>query len=334
MIYKEVIEKERAFGYGGKTVRSHPARIRSSSSPHIEQRRKEFLKRISNSVEIGGTLGDYQNALFIEAARNMRLHYGGDVLFVLVSYLPKPSSLGEMKTRPTQHAVRQLNSFGIHPDLVICRGEESLDKKRKEKIAFSSGLQPEQVISAPDVKSIYEVPLNLAEEGVADLCLKLLHCKPKQSAGILTKWKKFATTQSNPLKHHVRIAVVGKYGVDGDNILKDAYVSVIEAIKFSAAQVGVHADIELISSLKFEGTGQKELVKLKSFDGVVIPGGFGTTGVDGKLATLRYTREHNIPTLGICYGMQLMAVEAMRNIGGKVQTHTQQKSIKKQKHQS
>lgn len=231
MIYKHVIEKERNMGYRGKCV---------EAIPHITE---EILRRWQKSsenhksdislIEIGGTIGDYQNILFIEAARTLKIKHPEDVCFVMVSYLPVPGSLGEMKTRPTQNAVRQLNSYGVQPDIIIARGTHPLDFKRKEKIALSCAIPVENVISAPDIKSVYDVPINFEKDRISDTILKTLYLKEKKHNGELDEWRKFVEKRAKA-KHTLNIAVVGKYFDTGDYVLSDAYVSVIEAIKFSS----------------------------------------------------------------------------------------------------
>ncbi len=231
MVYKHVIEKERNLGYRGKCVEAIP-----HITDEIVRRWKksaEHHKSDISLIEIGGTIGDYQNILFIEAARTLKIKHPHDVCFVMVSYLPVPGTLGEMKTRPTQNAVRQLNSYGVQPDIVIARGTHMLDAKRKEKIAFSCALSPENVISAPDIKSVYDVPLNFEKDKISQIILKTLHMRTKAHNGELDEWKKFVEKRTKA-KHKLKVAVIGKYFDTGDFVLSDAYVSVIEAIKFSS----------------------------------------------------------------------------------------------------
>lgn len=309
MVYLDVIERERRLEYGGKCV---------EAIPHI---RDEIIARfqksaqVSNSdisvIEIGGTVGDYQNALFIEAARVLKIYNPKNVQFVLVTYLPIPDKIGEMKTKPTQNAVRQLNSYGVQADILIARSEVPLDEKRKEKIAISCNVYPEKVISAPDIESIYDVPLNFEKDSIGELLLSGLSLEAKREGG-LKEWRQFVDTIKNPSKK-VRIAVIGKYFDSGDFVLSDAYVSVLEAIKFSSFELGAEPLIDWISSRNIE-EDDTLLESLAEYDGVVVPGGFGETGVRGKLAAIRFVREHKIPYLGLCYGMQLMLIEYARNV--------------------
>jgi len=312
MIYKGVIEKERNLGYKGKCV---------EAIPHI---RDEIIRRIELSadingsnvtvVEIGGTVGDYQNILFIEAARVMKLKNIDDVVFVLVTYLPIPNKIGEMKTKPSQNAVRQLNSYGVQPDIIIARSEIALDKKRKEKIAISCSVRPENVISAPDIDSIYEVPVNFEKDELGEKIMKLLKEKKRSSSEGMAKWGNFVK-KVRSTKSSIDIAIVGKYFDTGDFVLSDAYLSVIEAIKFSSYHLGSKPNLHWLNSKDFE-SGKNALAKLKNYDGIIVPGGFGDTGIEGKIKVIRHARLNKIPYFGLCYGMQLAVVEYARNVLG------------------
>lgn len=312
MIYKEVIDKERNLGFKGKCVEAVP-HIRDAIVDKIVAAGDKHKSDIT-VVEIGGTIGDYQNIMFIEAARVMRLRNPDDVKFVMVSYLPVPSTLGEMKTRPTQHAVQQLNSYGVQTDIIIARSSIPLDDRRKEKIAVASNVLKDHVISAPDIKSIYDVPLNFENDKLGDILLKLLHLHGKPFHADLSKWKKFVE-KVNSVEGEVNIAIVGKYFNTGDFVLSDAYLSVIEAIKFSAYYAGVKPNITWLSSQDFE-SNTCDMDILTKYDGIVIPGGFGETGIEGKLKVIQCARENNIPYFGLCYGLQLMMVEYARNVMG------------------
>ncbi|MSU45259.1 MAG: CTP synthase [Candidatus Zambryskibacteria bacterium] len=312
MIYKHVIDKERNLGYRGKCV---------EAIPHITE---EIVRRWKKSsehhesdislIEIGGTIGDYQNILFIEAARTLKIKHPQDVMFIMVSYLPVPGSLGEMKTKPTQNAVRQLNSYGVQPDIIIARGTHSLDFKRKEKIAFSCAVAPENVISAPDIKSVYDVPLNFEKDRISTIIMKTLHIRTKAHNGELEEWRKFVQRKTKA-KHKLKVAVVGKYFDTGDFVLSDAYVSVIEAIKFSSYWKDSDVELSWLNSKDYE-TDSKKVSELKDYDGVIVPGGFGESGVEGVLQAIEYVRKNKIPYLGLCYGMQLAVVEYCRNVLG------------------
>lgn len=318
MVFKYVIDKERALGYKGKCV---------EPTYHITE---EILRRIEDSaevenaefviVEIGGTIGEYQNAIFLEAARQLKLKNQKSVMFVMVSYLPTPTSIGEMKTKPTQNAVSQMNSYGVHPNIIIARADMPVDKKRKEKIANMSGLMSaDDVISAPNVSNIYDVPVNFEKDGLSERIMNHFGLKPKKKD--LKEWRGFLSKMNNP-KGVVKIAVVGKYFDSGDFILSDAYISVIEALKISGAWQGVKTELTWLDSKKFETGGKKFLNTLSKYDGILVPGGFGETGVEGKIKVIEYARLNKIPYFGLCYGMQLMVVEYARNILGLAEANT------------
>jgi len=269
-------------------------------------------------IEVGGTGGEYENILFLEAARMMKLRAPDDVAFVLVSYLPIPSHLGEMKTKPTQHASRALNSVGINADMVVARGEKKLDKPRREKLAVFCGVEPDYVISAPDVPSIYEIPVKFEQQDVGNKLLRLLGMVPKRSR--MAEWKALVIKNRKASKN-VRIAVVGKYFGTGDYTLADSYVSVIEAIKHAAIYNDVHPILDWIDSEEFEKKPQK-LKKLEKYDGIIVPGGFGQRGVEGIIKAIEFARKRGVPFLGLCYGMQLAVIEFVRNVIGKENANT------------
>ncbi len=315
-IYEAVIHRERNLGYEGKCV---------EVVPHIPL---EVIDRIERAVkkagadfvtiEIGGTVGEYQNVLFLEAARMQRLKKPKDVLFILVSYLPIPSKIGEMKTKPTQYAVRTLNSAGIQPDIIIARSAVPLDKKRKEKIALNCNIQERDVISAPDVETIYEVPINFEKDKLSDLILGKLEVKAKKSD--LKVWNKLFETIKT-VKKSVKIGIVGKYFGTGDFILSDAYLSVIEAIKHASFYHKLWPDISWINSEEFE-KDSRSVNKLKQYKGIIVPGGFGSRGVEGKIKAIEFCRKNKIPYLGLCYGMQLAVIEFARHVCGLKDAHT------------
>lgn len=310
MVYKTVIERERALGYHGKCV---------EAIPHVTNEIMERIKKASKEsditvIEIGGTIGDYQNILFIEAARILKVRNPEDVATILVSFLPVPGTLGEMKSKPTQNALRQLNSYGVHADMIVARSTHPLDKKRKEKISDATSVPADNIISAPDIDSIYDVPLNFAKDQIGNKVLSLLRMKAKKNEKGLVEWQDFVNRKKNA-KKSVKIGIVGKYFDTGDFVLSDAYLSVIEAIKFSAFHLGAKPEIEWINAKKIE-TGELAVTSLKKYDGIIVPGGFGETGIEGKIKTIRYCRENNIPYFGLCYGMQLMVVEYARHVLG------------------
>lgn len=316
LVYKTVIEKERNLEYQGRCV---------EVVPHIPQ---EVIRRIKKAgknaeadvviTEIGGTVGEYQNILFLEAARMLKLEHPDDVFFVLVSYLPIPSKVGEMKTKPTQYAVRTLNSAGIQPDFIVARSDRPLDEKRKEKLAVNCSIRHEDVISAPDVDSIYDVPINFERDHLGARFLRKLGLRARKHD--LSGW------EERVARHHrstepVRIGIVGKYFKTGDYVLSDAYISVIEALKHAACEVGRKIELDWLDSADFEND-PKSLATLKQYQGILVPGGFGGRGIEGIIAAIRYCREEKIPYFGLCYGMQLMVIEYARHIMGLKGAHT------------
>jgi CTP synthase len=315
-VYQDVIRKERNLEYGGHNV---------EVVPHIPE---EVIRRIKAAAEganadvtiteIGGTVGEYQNILFLEAVRMMKTQTPDDVAVVMVSYLPVPGSIGEMKTKPTQTAARILNSAGVFADFILARAPVPIDQKRKEKIARFCNVRPEHVISAPDVKSVYDVPLNFEKDDLS-LCILDVLGMGKRKPSNLTGWRNFVKRSKNG-KDTVKIAVVGKYFNSGDFILSDVYLSVLEAIKYSAYALHLKPEIYYLSASRFENA--KKLRELEKYDGILIPGGFGSTGIPGKLNVIKYAREHRIPYFGLCYGMQLMVVEYARNVLRMKDAHT------------
>ena len=317
-VYQEVIRRERNLEYKGKNV---------EVVPDIP---KEVIRRIHKAteladaeitvVEIGGTIGEYQNVIFVEAARMMKLDNPEDVGFVMVSFLPIPSKVGEMKTKPTQTAARTLSGIGVQADIILARSKFPLDKKRKEKISTFCNIKPDRVISAPDIDSIYDVPINFEKDSLAKILCDVLNVKPKKPKTDLTDWKKFVKKTKNGNKE-VNIAVVGKYFDSGDFVLSDVYISVLEALKFSSYKVNAKPKLHYINSKEIEKNPAK-VKELKKYDGVLIPGGFGETGIEGKIRAIKFVRENKIPYFGLCYGMQLLVIEFARNVAGIKGAHT------------
>lgn len=320
-VYLSVIRKERNLEYDGKCV---------EVVPHIPLEVLARLERAAHKekaeiiiTEIGGTVGEYQNILFLEAIRMLRLRHPGDVALVLVSYLPIQNKDNEPKTKPTQYAVRSLNAAGLQPDIVIARAALPLDKKRKEKIAFNCGLREEEVISAPDVESIYEVPVNFEKDSLSNIVLGKLGVKPRRRD--LAEWKTLVRrirTSEKPVK----IGIVGKYFGTGSFILADSYISVIEAVKHAAYALRRKPVIEWLDAEQYDpklNRGYRaELNKLKNYDGIIVPGGFGSRGIEGKISVIKFCRENRIPYFGLCYGMQLATVEFARNVADLKDAHT------------
>lgn len=311
-VYAEVLKKERSFEYDGEDV---------EAIPHITD---EIIRRIKLAgknadvviVELGGTVGEYQNAIFFEASRIMKLRTPADVLQIHVAYLPIPGNLGEMKSKPVQQSVRLLNSLGIEPDFIVARAERDVDDKRKERIALFCNVDKEDVISNPDLSSIYEVPLVMQKQRFGEKILAKLGLP--EGKHDLAPWKKLNQTIKS-VKREVNIAVVGKYFSTGDYHLSDVYVSIIEALKAASWQNRVKPKLHWIDSEKIERAGTDVL---KHMDGIVITPGFGKRGVEGLISAITFARLKKIPYLGLCYGMQMATIEFARNVLKLKNAHT------------
>jgi CTP synthase len=310
-VYKAVIEKERNLEYGGKCVEVVP-HVPEEIIGRIERAAREAKADIT-MIEVGGTVGEYQNVLFLEAARMMQVKDPDSVRFVIVSYLPVPPSVGEMKSKPTQYAIRTLNSAGIRPDFVIGRSPMAMDDPRKQKIAWICGVPKEHIISAPDAPSVYDIPDMFEGQEFSKNVLKSFGLKQKKND--LTKWNAFVK-KIKASKREVKIGVVGKYFSTGDFVLSDVYISVLEAIKHAATHEGVKAKIEWLNSEEFEKSPTKMKKILKELDGIIVPGGFGSRGIEGKIKTIEFCRKNKVPYLGLCYGMQCAVIEFARNVLG------------------
>ncbi len=307
-IFKTIIEKERALGYEGKTVE------------FFQDPPREIITRIENCAkvnnaeivlfEIGGTVGEYQNLLFLEANRLMKLQNPNDILHIHLTYLPIPSSIGEMKSKPAQMSIQQLAQAGIHADFVLARSQTAVDEKRKGKIAIACGIDPQSIISAPDVESIYQVPLNFENQKLSDKILTKLTIKPRTSD--LADWKVMVNSTLTA-KKTVRIAMVGKYFATGDFTLSDAYLSVIESIRHAVSRFDIKPKLSWIDSAQIEKEGVKLLA---GYDGIIVPGGYGSRAVEGIITAIKFAREAKIPYFGLCYGMQQAAIEFARNVCG------------------
>ena len=315
-VYMEIIRRERALEYKGKNVEVVP-HVPLEVIRRIEAA-QQHAKADITLVEVGGTIGEYQNIIFLEAARMMKQQHPHDVAVVMLSYLPIPHNIGEMKTKPTQYASRELNSAGLQADVILARAEVALDQKRKEKIAVFCNVSSERVISAPDVESIYDVPLNYEKDGLGDILCEVLGLPKKPSN--LSDWELFVQKSKNGNKE-VSIAVVGKYFDSGDFVLADVYISVLEALKAAAYSQELKLKLSYIGSQKFE-SGETPLSELDKYNGVLIPGGFGETGVEGKIKVIEYVRKNKIPYFGLCYGMQLAVIEYARNVANLAGAHT------------
>ena len=314
-VYSAVIEKERKGKYLGKTVQP---------IPHVTDEIKRRIRKPAEEdgfdfvlVEIGGTVGDYENVLFLEAVRQMKLE-GEKVLFIHVTYVPRLDALGEAKTKPTQHSVKLLREIGIQPDFIITRSEKPLDNVRREKIALFCNVHEDEVISDEDIDNVYAVSLLFEKQ---DLCKKILKkLNLRKDHNDLEGWERFIK-KVRTLRNSVKIGIVGKYFDIGTSQLSDSYISVIEAVKHAAWNNNLKPDIHWIDSKLFE-KDQRKLSNLDNLDGIIVPGGFGLSGINGKIETIRYCRENRIPYLGLCLGMQLAVVEFARNVCGMKGAHS------------
>ncbi len=317
-VYQEVIRRERNLEYKGKNVEVVPD-IPREVIRRIKLAGKETKSEIV-IIEVGGTIGEYQNIIFLEAARMLKIENPRDVAVVMVSYLPTPAKVGEMKTKPTQYASRTLNGTGIQADVIIARSDVSLDQKRKDKIAVFCNVPADRIISAPDADSIYDIPVNFEKDNLGDSLLKILSL-PKRKTDLST-WTQFVNKKKN-IKKEIKIAVVGKYFDSGDFVLSDVYISVIEAIKFSGVYAGVKPVLSFLNSKDFE-KDPKKIKELASYDGIIVPGGFGSSGIEGLIETIKFARVNKIPYFGLCYGMQLMVIEYARNVLGWKDANTEE----------
>ena len=312
-IYRSIIEKERRGDFLGETV---------SFIPHVPD---EIKRRIVDAgrgfeivlIEIGGTIGDFENIAFLFAAKSLEADVGFEnVAHVMVTYMPIPSHIDEMKTKPTQLAIKLLRENGISPDFILCRGKVALDDVRRRKIERYANIPSENVISAPDVvgegteDTIYSIPLNFEAEGLGRKILRRLRLGVKKEPN-WKEWSEMVERIKNP-SGKVRIAIVGKYLDIGDFQLKDSYLSVAAALGHAAAANDVCAELSWINSKEIE----KGNVELGDFDGILVPGGFGNSGVEGKIRAIEFARENDVPFLGLCYGMQMAVVEFARNVCG------------------
>ncbi len=300
-IYSDVIKKERKGGYLGKTVQV---------IPHITNRIKEFIKKdITNEdfviCEIGGTVGDIESLPFVEAIRQFSNEYGkSKTLFIHLTFVPFLKSSDEIKTKPTQHSVKELRSIGVQPDIIICRSQQSIPLDQRKKISLFCNVPIENVIETVDVRTIYEAPISFYNQKLDKQVLKFFKLKPKKRAN-LSPWKKITKIVLNT-KKSVNIAIIGKY-VN----LKDAYKSLDEALVHGGIANNVKVNLIRIESDNLKNSEIK--TKLKNVSGLLIPGGFGKRGTEGKISAIKYAREKKIPFLGICFGMQMAIVEFARN---------------------
>jgi CTP synthase len=304
-LYKLILEKERRLDYAGKCVEPYhhiPPEIIKKWYKAGEAQKADVVL-----VELGGTVGEYEGLLFFEAVRRLKLTNPKDIILVHVGYLPTPPSIGELKSKPLQQSVIQLNSLGIMPDFIVCRSQIAVDEKRKEKIALSSGLPIENIIAAPDVESIYEVPIVLDKQKFAEKIIKKLKIKHKKKN--IRDWKELVKNikRTARSKKCVNIGIIGKYQKTGDYVLSDSYVCVVEALKHAGWKLGIKHNLIWLDAEKTDND-------FSNLDGIIIPQGWGKRGIEGKIKAIKFARENNIPYLGLCFGMQMAVIEFARNV--------------------
>lgn len=315
-IYQTVITRERKGEYLGQTVQI---------IPHITN---EIINRIEHAaenydiaiIEVGGTVGDYENIPFLFALKTLERQLGiHNMVHVLVTYLPVPDHIGEMKTKPTQQAIRLLGQESIIPDFIICRSQNPLDDVRKQKIESFTHIPLDHIIAAPNIDTIYQQPLNFEQQLVGQKILDHLELPIKQVPN-WNAWRSAVDRIRTP-KNRTTIAIVGKYLDIGSHNLTDSYVSICHALIHAGAELDTAIDIKWIDAKSYE-TDPQAVKQLDLYDGLIIPGGFGTSGVEGKIRAIAYARTHNIPYLGLCYGMQLAVVEFARSVVGLHKAHS------------
>lgn len=302
-IYKIVLDKERSLEYDGRCVEPY-----HQIPPEIINRWREAGKNNKADfviIELGGTAGEYEGLLFYEAYRRLKMLSPNDVCLVHVGYLPVPNNIGELKSKPMQQSILNLNALGVQPDFIVCRAEKDTDLKRKEKIAFTAGLPIENIISNPDLSSVYLLPDKLEKEGLPEKIIKKLELGAKRLD--LSKWHDLIK-RIDKANDEVNIGIIGKYQKTGDYVLEDAYVCVVESLKHAGYKLGVKPKIHWINAEDYKDSDIKDL------DGVIIPQGWGKRGIEGKIKAIKFARENNIPYLGLCFGMQMAVIEFARNV--------------------
>ena len=303
-IYSNVLEKERRGNYLGKTIQV---------IPHVTDEIKDFIKIGEDEVdfmlcEIGGTVGDIEGLPFFEAIRQFSQDkQRGECIFMHLTLLPFVKASGELKTKPTQHSVKELRSIGISPDILVCRSEGSIPQKEREKLALFCNVRPESVISAKDLNSIYEAPISYHHEGLDQAVLDAFNITPAPKPD-LSKWEDVKDRLNNP-EGHVNVAIVGKY-----TQLEDAYKSIAEALTHGGMANRLEVKIKWVDAETFEKEDPE--IHLSGFHAILVPGGFGERGTEGKIMAAKFAREHKIPYLGICLGMQTAVIESARNMAG------------------
>ena len=310
-IYYDVITKERGLGYGGKCVEGHV------QIPEEIIKRIKDVAKLDNAnivlIEVGGTVGEYQNMMFFEAIRRMKQKDHNNVFLVHVVYLLVPPFLGEMKTKPAQASIYDLYKLGLQPNFVVCRSQIEMDDRRKKALAFNTGVREENIIANPDTDTIYKTPLKFLEQDMDKKLLKEMGLKRKNKD--LEEWKKTLDTAQSA-KKEVKIAITGKYFKSGSFSLEDAYVCVIEALKHASWNLKTKPVIRWFDVESFENEKDKKILEkeLLTYDGIIVPQGWGSRGVEGKIKVVEFARKNKIPYLGLCFGMQMAVIEYARNV--------------------
>ena len=315
-IYLGVIEKTRDLQFNGATV---------DAIPYIPEEVIRRIKAVGEDkdivlVELGGTAGEYQNVIYYEAYRILHQRQPQDTLHIHLTYLPRPNHLKELKSKPTQMSVKALNAMGIQPDFVMGRAEQEIDEKRREKISYYCNIDKEDVVSNPDCKTIYEIPLVFLAQNLDKKVLAKLNLPAKKIN--LKPWKNLVKVVKEKNTHPTTIAIVAKYISTGDYELEDSYKSLIESLEHASWHQDADLKLSFINAEKLQKGQAKELAKLKAADGIIVPIGWGERGVEGKIKAITYARENMIPYLGLCYGMQLASIEFARHVVGLKDAHT------------
>lgn len=308
-IYQTVLDRERAFGYHGEDV---------EAIPHITDEIIQRIDDVANAsdadviiVELGGTAGEYQNVLYYEASRILTLRRPEDVAHVHVSYVPVPSHLGEPKTKPTQLSVKTLNSMGIQPDFIVARSERALDKRRLDRFALFCNMREGNIFSSPDVETVYEIPLVLNDQKLAQKVMQRLGL-PEKSPDV-SAWKKLVSKILAPKKKEVTVAIIGKYFSTGDYHLRDSYAALFDAIDHASWENEITVKTVWIDAQDIEKKGEDVI---GNPDGIIVPIGWGERGAEGMIKAASYARRKKIPYLGLCYGMQLACIAFARDVIG------------------
>ncbi|PIP75964.1 CTP synthetase [Candidatus Kuenenbacteria bacterium CG22_combo_CG10-13_8_21_14_all_39_9] len=307
-VYQEIIRRERNLEFGGEDVEVVPD-IPNEIIRRIKQCQKKNKAEIV-IIEIGGTVGEYQVLLFLEAARMMKAHDAANVFTIMVSYLPTPILLGEQKSKPTQYAIRTLNSAGIQPDFILCRADKPVTPDIKRTISTVCSLPKERIISAPDVYSIYDIPVNFEKENFGEVILRALGLKARKKD--MRDWKKLAG-KIKKIKKEVTIGIVGKYF--NFKSCKDTYISVIESINHASWHFNFKPKVVWLEAEKYE-QNKKNLKELDRVAGIIVPGGFGQRGSEGMILAAEYARKNKMPYFGLCLGMQILTISFARNVLG------------------